>query len=95
MSFKEVFFKYENTNKNIINRVNFNLKAGKKVAFVGPSGGGKSTLMALFLRLFDITKGDITINEIDIKKLKLNSLRNIFSLVSQDTVLFDGTISEI
>ena len=94
LSFKEVFFKYENTNKNIINRVNFNLKAGKKVAFVGPSGGGKSTLMALFLRLFDITKGDITINEIDIKKLKLNSLRNIFSLVSQDTVLFDGTISE-
>ena len=94
LSFKEVFFKYENTNKNIINRVNFDLKAGKKVAFVGPSGGGKSTLMALFLRLFDITKGDITINEIDIKKLKLNSLRNIFSLVSQDTVLFDGTISE-
>ena len=94
LSFKEVFFKYENTNKNIINRVNFNLKAGKKVAFVGPSGGGKSTLMALFLRLFDITKGDIKINEIDIKKLKLNSLRNIFSLVSQDTVLFDGTISE-
>ena len=94
LSFKEVFFKYENTNKNIINRVNFNLKAGKKVAFVGPSGGGKSTLMALFLRLFDITKGEITINEIDIKKLKLNSLRNIFSLVSQDTVLFDGTISE-
>ena len=94
LSFKEVIFKYENTNKNIINRVNFKLKSGKKVAFVGPSGGGKSTLMALFLRLFDITKGDITINEIDIKKLKLNSLRNIFSLVSQDTVLFDGTISE-
>jgi len=94
LSFKEVFFKYENTNKNIINRVNFKLKSGKKVAFVGPSGGGKSTLMALFLRLFDITKGDITINEINIKKLKLNSLRNIFSLVSQDTVLFDGTISE-
>ncbi len=90
LSFKEVFFKYENTNKNIINRVNFNLKAGKKVAFVGPSGGGKSTLMALFLRLFDITKGDIKINEIDIKKLKLNSLRNIFSLVSQDTVLFNN-----
>ena len=94
LSFKEVFFKYENTNKNIINGINFKLKTGKKVAFVGPSGGGKSTLMALFLRLFDITKGDITINEIDIKKLKLNSLRNIFSLVSQDTVLFDGTISE-
>ena len=94
LSFKDVFFKYENTNKNIINGVNFKLKIGKKVAFVGPSGGGKSTLMALFLRLFDITKGDITINEIDIKKLKLNSLRNIFSLVSQDTVLFDGTISE-
>ncbi len=94
LSFKEVFFKYENTNKNIINRVNFNLEAEKKVAFVGPSGGGKSTLMALFLRLFDITKGEIKINETDIKKLKLNSLRNIFSLVSQDTVLFDGTISE-
>ena len=94
LSFKEVFFIYENTSKNTINRVNFKLKSGKKVAFVGPSGGGKSTLMALFLRLFDITKGDITINEIDIKKLKLNSLRNIFSLVSQDTVLFDGTISE-
>ncbi|MDC3173370.1 ATP-binding cassette domain-containing protein [Alphaproteobacteria bacterium] len=74
--------------------MNFELKAGKKIALVGPSGGGKSTLTALCLRLFDISKGEISINETNIKKLKLNSLRNIFSLVSQDTVLFDGTISE-
>ncbi len=94
LSLKNVFFKYENTNKNIIDGVNLGINAGRKIAFVGPSGGGKSTLTALCLRLFDISKGEIKINEINIKKLKLNNLRNIFSLVSQDTVLFDGTILE-
>ena len=94
LSLKNVFFKYENTNKNIIDGVNFEVKAGKKIALVGPSGGGKSTLTALCLRLFDISRGEIRINETNIKKLKLNNLRNIFSLVSQDTVLFDGTILE-
>ena len=74
--------------------MNFEVEAGKKIALVGPSGGGKSTLTALCLRLFDISSGKIRINEIDIKKLKLSNLRNIFSLVSQDTVLFDGTILE-
>ncbi len=92
--FKDVFFKYENTNKNIIDGINLKFKVGKKIALVGPSGGGKSTLMALCLRLFDVSKGEIKINEIDIQKLKLNNLRNMFSLVSQDTVLFDGTILE-
>jgi subfamily B ATP-binding cassette protein MsbA len=94
LSLKNVFFKYEKTNKNIIDGINFDVKVGKKIALVGPSGSGKSTLTALCLRLFDISKGEIRINKTDIKKLKLNNLRNIFSLVSQDTILFDGTILE-
>ena len=61
---------------------------------MGPSGSGKSTLVGLITRLFDTTNGEIQINKENINNLKLKNLRNIFSLVSQDTVLFDGTIQE-
>ncbi|MGY9016998.1 MAG: ABC transporter ATP-binding protein [Alphaproteobacteria bacterium] len=92
--FKNVFFKYKNHEENIINNFNFEIIKNDRVAFVGPSGSGKTTLLALIIRLFDIDKGDIFLNTVSTKDLKLKNLRNFFSLVSQETVLFDGTIAE-
>ena len=94
IKFKDVFFKYPNTEKNVLNGINFKLSKNKKIAIVGPSGSGKSTLLGLMIRLFDLNKGKILIGKEDIKSLRLNNLRSFFSLVSQDTVLFDGSISE-
>ena len=90
----EVFFKYPNTEKNVLEGINIKFVKNKKIAIVGPSGSGKSTLLGLMIRLFDLDKGKITIGNEDIKDLRLNNLRSFFSLVSQDTVLFDGSISE-
>ena len=94
IKFKDVFFKYPNTEKNVLDGINFKLSKNKKIAIVGPSGSGKSTLLGLMIRLFDLNKGKILIGKEDIKSLRLNNLRSFFSLVSQDTVLFDGSISE-
>ena len=94
IEFKNVFFKYPNTEKNVLNGINLTLNKNKKIAIVGPSGSGKSTLLGLMIRLFDIHKGNIYVGKEDIKDLRLNNLRSFFSLVSQDTVLFDGSISE-
>ena len=90
----EIFFKYPNTEKNVLEGINVKFVKNKKIAIVGPSGSGKSTLLGLMIRLFDLDKGKITIGNEDIKDLRLNNLRSFFSLVSQDTVLFDGSISE-
>ena len=94
IQFKNVFFKYPNTEKNVLYGINLTLNKNKKIAIVGPSGSGKSTLLGLMIRLFDIHKGNIYVGKEDIKDLRLNNLRSFFSLVSQDTVLFDGSISE-
>ena len=94
IKFKNVFFKYLNTEKNVLNGININLRKNKKIAIVGPSGSGKSTLLGLMIRLFDLDKGEIIIGNENIKDLRLKNLRSYFSLVSQDTVLFDGSISE-
>ena len=94
IKFKNVFFKYPNTEKNVLNGININLRKNKKIAIVGPSGSGKSTLLGLMIRLFDLDKGEIIIGNENIKDLSLKNLRSYFSLVSQDTVLFDGSISE-
>jgi len=92
--FKNVFFKYKNHKENIINDFSFEIIKNDRVAFVGPSGSGKTTLLGLIIRLFDIDNGNIFLNTTNTKDLKLKNLRNFFSLVSQETVLFDGTIEE-
>ena len=92
--FKNVFFKYKNHEENIINDFSFEIIKNDRVAFVGPSGSGKTTLLGLIIRLFDIDNGNIFLNTTNTKDLKLKNLRNFFSLVSQETVLFDGTIEE-
>jgi len=92
--FKKVDFKYPNSQKKILNNISLSFKKNKKIALVGPSGSGKTSILSLIIRLFDNQEGDIFINDQNIKNLQLKSLRNKFSLVSQDTVLFDGSIYE-
>ena len=92
VKFSNVTFAYESSNKNILSNINLNIKRGEKIALVGYSGAGKTTLLNLLPRFYEIKRGRITINDIDIRDLSFNFLRNHFSLVSQDIVLFDDTI---
>ena len=85
-------FKYETSTKFVLKNINLEIFNGEKVALVGYSGAGKTTLMNLLPRFFDPSKGKIEIGGINIKELSLNYLRNFFSLVSQDIVLFNDTI---
>ena len=92
--FKKVNFKYPNSQKKVLSDISLSFKKNKNIALVGPSGSGKSSLLSLMIRLFDNQDGDIFINDQNIKNLQLKNLRDKFSLVSQDTVLFDGSIYE-
>jgi len=94
IEFKNVSFNYEETNDAILTDISFIVKRGEIIALVGPSGGGKSTLVDLIPRFYDPTKGVIKIDDIDIKELKLDSLRGKMGIVTQDTFLFDGTIKD-
>ncbi len=85
-------FKYNSSDKLILKDINLEILDGEKIAIVGYSGAGKTTLMNLLPRFFDPNKGQITIGGINIKNLSLEFLRNHFSLVSQDIVLFDQTL---
>ncbi|MFW6264941.1 MAG: ABC transporter ATP-binding protein [Bacillota bacterium] len=86
-------FGYEKDNK-IIENMNIDVKSGQTVAIVGPTGAGKTTLVNLLMRFYDLDEGKITIDGIDIKELKRGELRNIFGMVLQDSWLFKGTIRE-
>ena len=90
--FYDVFFKYENAKADVLKNINLNIKAGEKIALVGKSGGGKTTLINLIPKFYNIDEGKILLDGVDIRDLKLQSLRNQFSLVSQDTILFNDTI---
>ena len=90
--FHNVSFKYESTKQDVLKDINLNIKAGEKIALVGKSGGGKTTLVNLIPKFYDIDKGKIFLDGIDIRELKLQSLRSQFSLVSQDTILFNDTV---
>ena len=92
IEFKNVSFKYKNTEKNVLNSINLKIIGGKMNALVGHSGAGKSTILNLIPRFFNCTDGSILIDNQSINKLKIESLRKHISLVSQDTTLFDDTI---
>ncbi len=91
LAFENVSFGYDK-NKKILSDVSFEIKAGETVALVGQSGGGKSTIMNLIPRFFDVNKGAIKINKTPISSYSLNSLRKNMAFVTQDTMLFDGTV---
>jgi len=87
-----VSFSYPDDEKNILKDINIEIKKGEKIALVGYSGAGKTTLLNLLPRFYDVKKGKIFINDVNIKDLSFNFLREHFSLVSQDIVLFDDTL---
>jgi len=92
LEFKNVGFTYEDGTK-AISGLNFKVKPGETIALVGPSGGGKSTIINLIARLYDVADGTITIDDKDIRSVTLSSLRNSMALVSQDITLFDDTVA--
>jgi len=94
IAFENVSFVYDDSNEKILDDINFTVNRGEILALVGPSGGGKSTLVDLIPRLHDPTEGKILIDGIDIRDIKLNSLRGKMGIVTQDTFLFNGTIKQ-
>lgn len=94
IKFNNVAFKYEHQLKLTLSNINFAVNKGEKIAIIGSSGSGKSTILSLLLRFYDVTKGSIEIDNIDIKKFNIDSLRNNIAAVFQDTFIFSGTIKE-
>lgn len=94
IQFKDVSFSYNNGGKQVLKDINIDIKPGKTVALVGPSGAGKTTLCHLIPRFYDIDSGAILIDGIDIRDIKLASLRKNIGIVQQDVFLFTGTIKE-
>jgi len=94
IEFKNVSFKYPDTNTDIIKNVSFKIEEGQNVAFVGRTGSGKTSLVQLIPRLFDPHEGKIFIDDTDIKKLNLEKLRTAIGFVPQDTFLFSDTIGD-
>lgn len=91
---KDVSFKYNNNNENVLSNISFTINPGQKVALVGPSGGGKTTLCNLIPRFYDVEDGEILVEGIDVRKIKLQSLRSNIGMVQQDVYLFSGTVRE-
>lgn len=95
VEFKDVRFAYPDTpDKIIIKDFSASVKSGQKVAIVGPTGAGKTTMVNLLMRFFDINGGDITIDGVSINDMKRENDHNLFSMVLQDTWLFEGTLRE-
>lgn len=93
VDFQDVTFSYDN-DVRVLSHVNLHIPAGKTLALVGPSGGGKSTLCHLIPRFYEITSGRITVDGRDIRDVTLSSLRSCVGIVQQDVLLFAGTIME-
>lgn len=93
VTFDNVFFGY-NPDRTIIHDFSANAKAGQKIAIVGPTGAGKTTIVNLLMKFYEIDKGRITIDGVDTKQMKRSEVHDAFSMVLQDTWLFEGTIKE-
>ena len=94
IKFENVNYKYEDSNDYVLKNINLDVKAGEIVAFVGKSGSGKTTLVNLLARFFNTDEGKITVNGVNIKNIHLDTYRNKFAIVPQETFLFGGTIKE-
>jgi len=91
--FEHVYFSYD-PNVPLIEDFNLDVPAGDMIAIVGPTGAGKTTLVNLLMRFYDVNSGRITIDGVDIKQMRRRDLRKIFGMVLQDTWLFSGTIRD-
>lgn len=92
VSFQNVSFKYPNAKQNALEQITFHIPRGKTCGIIGSTGSGKTTLIQLLLRFYDVTDGQIKIGNEDIREMKLKALREKMALVSQKPVLFTGTI---
>lgn len=94
ITFDDVSFKYNNYEDEVLKHINLDINKGETVAFVGMSGGGKSTLISLLPRFYDVTKGSISIDNHNVKDFTTESLRNQVGMVEQDNILFSDSIKE-
>lgn len=94
IAFNNIEFTYDGNSEPTIKNFSLNAKKGQKVAIVGPTGAGKTTIVNLLMRFYEINKGSITIDGVDSKDLTRDNIHELFTMVLQDTWLFDGTIKE-
>jgi len=94
IEFRNVRFRYPGTERDVLHGISFRIPAGKTVALVGPTGSGKSTILALMTRLYDPTEGEILLDSVPLPNLSLAQLRGAFGVVPQDAFLFSETIAE-
>jgi ABC-type multidrug transport system fused ATPase/permease subunit len=92
IEYKNISFRYGNSDKDVLSGINLCIEKGKIIALVGASGAGKSTLADLLPRFFDVTKGEILLDNINLKDYKLSDLRGLMGIVSQEPILFNDTI---
>ena len=94
IEFKDVSFQYDESQDAVLSGVNLKVNAGEYVALVGPSGAGKTTLCSLIPRFYEVSKGAVFVDGMDVRDIKLDDLRNNIGIVQQDVYLFAGTIME-
>lgn len=94
IEFENVVFQYENNDKPTIKNFTAKAKAGQKVAIVGPTGAGKTTMVNLLMKFYEINSGDIKIDGVSTKNLTRENIHDLFTMVLQDTWLFEGTVKE-
>ncbi len=92
VEFKDVYFRYPGAEEDVLRNINFTARPGQTTAFIGSTGSGKSTLINLIPRFFDVTGGKILVNGVDIRKVKKHDLRKDIGYVPQQGILFSGTI---
>jgi ATP-binding cassette, subfamily B, putative efflux pump len=94
ISFEHVFFSYDKDDEMVLKDIHLNVKKGETIALVGMSGGGKSTLVSLIPRFYDVTKGRITLDGVDIGEFKVQTLRDNIGVVFQDNILFSESVKD-
>ncbi|NMM94576.1 ABC transporter ATP-binding protein [Bifidobacterium oedipodis] len=94
VDFNDVVFRYEEGGRTILNLVDFHVEPGQTVALVGPTGAGKSTVVSLLSRFYDVTEGSVKVDGYDVRDVTLESLRSQMGVMLQDTFLFTGTVRE-
>ena len=92
IDFDHVSFSYEDDAGEVLANINLHVKAGENIAIVGPSGGGKTTLSNLIPRFYDVSSGSVRLDGVDVRKIRLHSLRSHIGVVQQDNYLFSGTV---